>query len=96
MSLFPFHRPQNRLAQFFPIEAAPPPPPDPRFDKLIGGCYGIKLELVRVEDDDGGLDTLISYEVHGQLGDDDRPLLAALLDEFAKTPRQGGEGVAHD
>jgi hypothetical protein len=66
--------------------AVPPPP-------LLATAHGIKLELMRCHDDDGSMETLVSYEVHGVLDDEDSDLVAALLSQF----RTGGKSEAgHD
>ena len=79
--------PKNRLSEFFPVD-----PPEPC--KLLTEAYGIKLELMRCVDDDGTVDTMISFQVHGSIGDDeaDAATLASLLAQF-RQPR-GTEGAA--
>jgi hypothetical protein len=77
--------PKNRLDGFF--DPTPPAPCD-----LLSKAYVVKLELLRCEEDDGTVDSLISFQVHGVIGSDDDGTLAALLSQF-RQPR-GTEGAA--
>jgi hypothetical protein len=78
-----FYDPPNRLAKFFPVEAAPQPVQSTA-DKLLCGAWNVKLEVVRLVDDDGSVDAAISYEVRGELTDSDSDLLAKLLAQFSR------------
>jgi hypothetical protein len=81
-----FYDPPNRLAKFFPVEANPMANL-PQGNKLLADAHVVKLELVRYADDDGSVDAVISFEVHGTVEAGDT--LAALLAQF----RKGGEGT---
>ena len=74
--------PKNRLSEFFPV--------DPEPCKLLTEAYGIKLELMRCVDDDGTVDTMISFQVHGTIDGDDDTTLAALLAQFRQPRTEGG------
>ena len=75
----------SRLPLFFFAPSVSPPP-------LLATCHEIKLQMLRLVDDDGSIDSLVSYEVHGTLDEGDGELLAALLSQF-RTPRT--EGGSH-
>jgi len=77
------HDPPNRLAKFFPVE----PPEPPLADRVLDNATGLKLELLRFTDDDGDVDLMISYEVHGSLPEDQTGLLAELISRLS---RKGG------
>lgn len=78
-----FH-PRNRLGEYF--DPAPS-------DRLIQSAYAIELKLLRYTGDEpDDIDTIVSYEIHGQLDEADAPLLAKLLAEF-KAPPAGKAGA---
>jgi hypothetical protein len=85
----PSHDPPNRLARFFPVDPVVPTVPSAG-DKLLNNSHIVKLSMMRVADDDGVLDTLIGYELHGTIDDDDAATLAALLSQFRQPRGEAG------
>lgn len=75
--MHPFYEPPNRLAKFFPVD------PPPLADRVLDNATGLKIELLKFTDDDGAVDVLLSYEVHGSLPEDQAGVLTALTNRLA-------------
>lgn len=59
-------------------------------DKLVTESHRLKIDMLRCRDDDGSIEKIVSYEIHGTLDEGDGDLLAALLRQFRTPVTEGG------